>query len=138
IRHATGEPLLKELLRLVITDEARHVHYGVLALEQFYRGELSDRERREREAWAFEMSLLLRNRFLMHELYDESYAHELSRSEWDRLVLKSHLMTSFRRTMFKRIIPNLKRIGLLSDRIRPHYDQLGLLAFENSKAAPDL
>ncbi|MBL8152202.1 MAG: ferritin-like domain-containing protein [Blastocatellia bacterium] len=138
IRQISGEPLLKELLRYVITDEARHVHYGVLALQQFYTTELSEKERRNREDWAFEMSLLLRNRFLMHELYDEFYAHHLSRAAWDKLVLKSKMMNSFRKTMFKRIIPNLKRIGLLSNRIRSHYEKIGLLAFENSKAAPEL
>jgi len=31
---STREPLLKELLRYVIQDEARHVHYGVLALKR--------------------------------------------------------------------------------------------------------
>ena len=33
---ATREPLLKELLRYVIQDEARHVHYGVLALKRHF------------------------------------------------------------------------------------------------------
>ena len=32
--------------------------------------------------------------------------------------------------MFARIIPNLKRIGLLTEKIRPRFDELGLLAFE--------
>lgn len=40
--------------------------------------------------------------------------------------------------MFKRIVPNLKRIGLLPERLRPHYEDLGLLAYENLPAAPDL
>jgi hypothetical protein len=33
----TKEPLLKELLRNVIQDEARHVHYGVVALREQFR-----------------------------------------------------------------------------------------------------
>jgi hypothetical protein len=36
------------------------------------------------------------------------------------------------------VIPNLKRIGLLSERIRPKYEALGLLAFEQGRAAPEL
>lgn len=138
IRRVTGEPLLRDVLRLVVTDEARHVHFGVLALEKLYREELSDRERREREEWAFEIALLLRSRFLGHELYDEYYAHELRRADWDRVVLASPMMALFRETMFKRIVPNLKRIGLLSERIRPRYERAGLLAFEHEKAAPEL
>ncbi len=138
IRANSDEPLLRELLKRVITDEARHVHYGVVALGDYFIKELSDKERREREDWAYEMALLMRNRFLAHEVYDEYYGHMMSRAEWDRRVMESKMMHSFRRTMFMRIIPNLKRIGLLTDRIRPHYARLGLLDFEHGKAAPDL
>jgi hypothetical protein len=137
IQQKTGEPLLKQLLTYVITDEARHVHYGVLALGEYLK-QLTEWERREREDWAFEVSLFLRNRFFAHEFYDEYYGHLMSRAEWDKMVLQSEMMAMFRRTMFKRVIPNLKRIGLLSDRIRPRYEELGLLQYEHGKAAPDL
>ncbi len=53
IYSSTGEPLLRELLRYVIQDEARHVHYGVLALRRHFAEELSERERREREDWCY-------------------------------------------------------------------------------------
>ncbi|MCB9645946.1 MAG: ferritin-like domain-containing protein [Deltaproteobacteria bacterium] len=138
MRHHTEEPLLKELLRYVITDEARHVHFGVVALRDYYLNGLTEKERQEREDWAFETSVLMRNRFLAHEFYDEFYGHVMRRSAWNRLILESEFMSRFRTSMFRRIVPNLKRIGLLSERIRPHYQKLGLLAFEHDKAAPDL
>lgn len=138
LRASTQEPLLKELLKYVITDEARHVTFGVLALRDYYLSEVSERDRRDREDWAFEMSLLMRNRFLAHEFYDEHYGHVMSRGAWDRAILESPYMERFRRTMFRRIVPNLKRIGLLTARIRPHYQALGLLEFENERAAPEL
>ncbi|MFO0596201.1 MAG: hypothetical protein U0228_12875 [Myxococcaceae bacterium] len=137
IQQKTQEPLLKQMLTYVITDEARHVHYGVLALSEFLK-QLSEKERREREDWAFEVSLFLRNRFFAHEFFDEYYGHAMTRAQWNELVLRSEMMATFRRTMFKRVIPNLKRIGLLSDRIRPKYAELGLLDFENGRAAPEL
>ncbi len=136
-RSTTREPLLKELLKLVITDEARHVHYGVLALAEHVKT-LSASERKEREDYAFELALLMRNRFLAHEFFEEHFAHVMSRREWDRFALTAPLMQHFRRTMFQRIVPNLKRIGLLSDRVRPYYAELGLLEFEHGKAAPEL
>ncbi len=138
LRGATTEPLLRQLLTNVIGDEARHVHYGVLALHKFYSGELSERERREREDWAFEVAVLLRNRFLAGEFYEEHWAHAMTRHEWNQLVLDSGMMTIFRRTMFKRIVPNLKSIGLLSDRVRDRYAELGLLEYEHGPAAPEL
>ena len=39
----TTEPLLKQLLRYVMSDEARHVAFGVLSLQEYYE-ELSDAE----------------------------------------------------------------------------------------------
>ena len=137
LRAATSEPLLKDVLTRVIGDEARHVHYGVLALQEFYTA-LSEKERRDREDWAFEVVYLLRNRFLAHEFYEEHWAHAMSRSRWNRLVLESDMMATFRQTMFKRIIPNLKRIGLLPDRMRARYAELGLLEYEHGPAAPEL
>jgi hypothetical protein len=137
LRQGAHDPLLKELLRYVIADEARHVHFGVLALGEYF-AKLSSRELKEREDWAYELSLLLRNRFLAHEFYDEYYAHAMSRRDWEKAILASEFMQLFRRAMFRRIIPNLKRIHLLSDRIRPYYEALGLLAWEHEKAAPDL
>ncbi len=137
LQQLTAEPLLKKLLTYVITDEARHVHYGVLSLQEYF-AQLTERERREREDWAFEVSLFLRNRFFAHEFFEEYYQHELTRAAWEKLVLESEMMALFRRTMFKRVVPNLKRIGLLSDRIRPRYAELGLLAFEHGRDATQL
>ncbi|MEM9459242.1 MAG: ferritin-like domain-containing protein [Myxococcota bacterium] len=137
MRQSTSEPLLKELLKYVITDEARHVTFGVVALRDYYAA-LPENERRDREDWAYEISVLLRNRFLAHEFYDEYYAHCMSKREWNALVLRSGFMRRFRTTLFRRLVPNLKRIHLLSDRIRPHYDALGLLVYEHEKPSTEL
>jgi hypothetical protein len=138
IRRLTTDPVLRDVLKNVITDEARHVHFGVAALRRHYAEGIEEPARREREDWAFEVALLLRNRFLARELHGEFFGHEVSRAEWDRTILASPMMGLFRETMFRRIVPNLKAIGLLSDRIRPRYEREGLLRFENEKAAPDL
>ncbi|MCA9704821.1 MAG: ferritin-like domain-containing protein [Myxococcales bacterium] len=137
MRQSTSEPLLRELLKYVITDEARHVTFGVVALRDYYAA-LPEHERRDREDWAYEISVLLRNRFLAHEFYDEYYAHCMSKREWNAAVLRSEFMGRFRRTLFRRLIPNLKRIHLLTERIRPHYDALGLLVYEHERPSTEL
>jgi len=137
MRQSTREPLLKELLKYVITDEARHVTFGVVALRDFYAA-MGERDRRDREDWAYEISVLLRNRFLAHEFYDEYYGHCMSKREWNAMMLGSDFMRRFRKTLFRRLIPNLKRIHLLSDRIRPHYDALGLLVYEHEKPSNEV
>jgi len=125
----TSEPLLKELLRLVIQDEARHVQFGLLALRPLYTGGLTEKERREREDWAFEVVILMRNRFLAHELYEEGFAHRLSRREWNAFMHEMPGMSLFRKVMFKRLVPNLRAIGLLTPRIMPRYAKAGLAEF---------
>ena len=138
MHHATREPLLKELLRYVIQDEARHVHYGVLALKRHF-AELSPRELREREDWTFEVACLMRNRFLAHEVYDEWFGNgRLKRAQWDRIMSESPFMLEFRQTMFKRLVPNLEYIGIFSPRIREHYDKVGLTKYAGGRNASEL
>ncbi len=134
----TSEPLLKELLKMVIQDEARHVHYGVLALRDHIRQELSEAERQEREDWAFEVALLMRNRFLAYELYEEWGEGLMTRAQWRELMYAAPGMESFRTTMFSRLVPNLREIGLLSERIRPHYERVGLMRYFDGKSADAL
>jgi hypothetical protein len=134
----TNEPVLKQLLKMVIQDEARHVHYGVLALRDHIRNELSDAERAEREDWAFEVAILMRNRFLSFEVYEEWFEHKLSRKEWAKFVTESPGFALFRQVMFKRLVPNLREIGLMSDRIKPHYQRAGLMQFYDGASANQL
>jgi hypothetical protein len=134
----TKEPLLRELLARVIQDEARHVHYGVLALREHMHRELTDRERREREDWAFEVALLMRNRFLAFEIYEENFEGLITRADWAEVVAGSPGMERFRHVMFSRLVPNLREIGLLTDRIRPHYARVGLARYFGGLSADHL
>jgi hypothetical protein len=131
----TKEPLLRALLKMVIQDEARHVHYGVLALREHITKQLTQSERNEREDWAFEVALLMRNRFLAYEVYEEWFEGRLSRENWRALMIDSPGMREFRTTMFARLVPNLREIGLLTDRIMPRYEEVGLMKYFGGDAA---
>jgi hypothetical protein len=135
---STHEPVLRELLKYVIQDEARHVHYGVIALREHYLTQLSPRELVERQDWAFEVALLMRNRFMAHELYEERFQGVISRAQWNQLVRESPGMAEFRRTMFERLVPNLRYIGLLDERMETHYHAAGLLQYVGGKDAAHL
>ena len=65
----TTEPLLKKLLRYVMSDEARHVAFGVLSLQEYYE-ELAAAEIRERQEFAFEAAVRMRDRFLQQEVWE--------------------------------------------------------------------
>jgi hypothetical protein len=133
----TREPLLRALLRMIIRDEARHVHYGVLALREHFAHGISRSELAEREEWAYEVALLMRDRFLAWEIYEEIGAG-LTRKQWVAFVEASPGMHEFRRTMFSRLIPNLREIGLLSPRVIPRYEKAGLLQYVNGASATQL
>jgi hypothetical protein len=133
----TKEPLLKNLLKYVIQDEARHVHYGVLALREHIK-QLGDSERREREDWAFEVALLMRNRFLAYEVYEEWFEGVLPRAKWREFVTRSPGMNQFRQTMFSRLVPNLREIGLITPRLLPRYEKVGLRSYMDGLAADRL
>jgi len=138
LHNNTKEPLLKELLKRVIQDEARHVHYGVLALRDHITKELSETERREREDWAFEVALLMRNRFMGHEVFEEKFEGLMTRRQWNKFILESPAMRRFRQQMFKRLIPNLSYIGLMTPRMQENYQKAGLWQFVGGKNASQL
>ena len=138
IYKVTREPLLRKLLEQVIQDEARHVHYGVLALREHFTTQLSERERQEREDWAFEVALLMRNRFMVYEVYEEWFEGLMSRESWRNFITRSPGMQMFRRVMFSRLVPNLRAIGLMSPRILPYYEKAGLLQYFDGVAADHL
>ncbi|MBK6998430.1 MAG: ferritin-like domain-containing protein [Rhodoferax sp.] len=136
---SSTEPLLKELLKYVIQDEARHVHYGVLALKEHIADNLSPKERDEREDWAYEVALLMRNRFMAYEVYEDWYGGtRVTRDQWRQLVTNSPGMLRFRHTMMTRLVPNIRDIGLLTQRIRPYYVKSGMGQYFGGLAAPEL
>ncbi len=134
----TREPLLKQLLKMVIQDEARHVHYGVLALREHITRELSESERREREDWSFEVALLMRNRFMAYEVYEEWFQGALPRGAWRDFIYAAPGMEEFRTVMFSRLVPNLREIGLLSPRVQARYAEVGLMKYAAGKSADQL
>src|SRR5437868_10328213 len=69
LHQMTSEPLLKRLLRYVMSDEARHVAFGVLSLQGYYAG-LTEAEVRVRQEFAFEAAIRMRDRFLQQEVWD--------------------------------------------------------------------
>ena len=65
------------------------------------------------------------------EIYEEYFAHSLSRNAWLKMVDEAQIMRDFRTQLFTRMVPNLKEIGLLTDRMRPKYEKLGILKYEH-------
>ncbi|HVV35965.1 MAG TPA: ferritin-like domain-containing protein [Acidimicrobiales bacterium] len=127
----TTEPLLKQLLRYVMSDEARHVAFGVLSLKEYY-DDLTTAEIEERQDFAFEAAVRMRDRFLQQEV-------------WDRLGIEPRQMiplllsqapeeNEFQKKLFSKIVPNCKKLGLLDagdGKLRKQFTEIGVIEYEN-------
>jgi hypothetical protein len=135
IHQMTTEPLLKQLLRYVMSDEARHVAFGVLSLKEYY-AELSDAELRERQEFAFEAAVRMRDRFLQQEVWDRM---GVPVKEAVSLVMMSPEQQLFQQMLFAKIVPNCKKLGLLDAGakegqpgwLRQKFGELGVIQFED-------
>jgi hypothetical protein len=126
-RDTVYEPLLRNLTTYVIQDEARHVAYGVLALRDHY-GDMKESEVREREDFVYEAAVLMRDRFLFQQVWEKL---GLPVKECMDIAMHNEGQKQFRQILFSKIVPAVKRIGLLSERQRQRFDELGILQFEN-------
>lgn len=128
------DPLLKELIYLVTRDEARHVTFGVNYLEYIVK-HLSPEEIEERAQFAYEACVVMRERLIATEVFIEfGWDAEAAR----RHMLESSVMQYFNKFLFTRIVPNLARIGLLTESVRPKFEALGILEYENLVSDGDI
>ena len=131
LKSITKDPLLKQLLHYVIRDEARHVTFGINYLEDYVKT-LSQDEINDRANFAYEACVISRERLINTK--SEQRFLNMTESEARDFTLNTSSFAMFRNFLFSRGIPNLSRIGLLTDEVRPKFDALGLLEYEQ---APD-
>ena len=126
----TPEPLLKKLLRYVMADEARHVAFGVLSLQEVY-SELSAAEVRERQEFAYEAAVRMRDRMAGQEVWDRL---GVSPTEAAAISKLDQQRNEFQGFLFAKIVPNCKKLGLLDAAdgwLRTKFTEMGVIQFEN-------
>jgi len=126
------DPLLKQITRYVMADEARHVAFGVLSLKEAYT-QLSAAEIRERQEFCYDAALRMRDRFLSQEVWE---AMDLPVKECSEIMLHNGMQIEFRKVLFSKIVPNLKKLGLLDAGdgwLRARFADLDVLQFEDAE-----
>jgi len=111
-RETTPDPVLKDIVYLVTRDEARHVTFGVNYLEEYVQTLTTKSVRSElylllRPARSVERDWLRPTCFVISAGMSRRVASK---------VLDGFVMSTFRNLLFQRVVPNLRRIGLLTDR----------------------
>ena len=96
---------------------------------------LSEEEKEERAQFAYEACVISRERLVATDVF--------AYFGWDvedarQRVLDGFVMATFRNLLFQRVVPNLKRIGLMTDKIRPKFEELGILEYENLATNGDI
>ncbi len=130
LHQLTTEPLLKHLLRYVMSDEARHVAFGVLSLKEVYDG-MSDAEMKDRQEFAYEASIRMRDRFLQQEVWHHMGVDPKTVVP---LMINDPGRKIFQQMLFSKIVPNCKKLGLLerNDKwLRHRFEEMGVIQFED-------
>jgi hypothetical protein len=129
----TQEPLLGKLLRYVMSDEARHVAFGVISLQELY-SQLSEAELKERQEFAYEAAVRLRNRFFAQDVWERMGVDPKAVVRF----IQTHpdpMEEMFQTMLFSKIVPNVKKLGLLDARggwLRDRFTELGVIQFEDN------
>ena len=132
---ATEEPLLKKLLRYVMSDEARHVAFGVLSLAEYYQG-LSQAELKDRQEFLVENTLRSRSRSTTPEIWERmgtTMDAVLPSLMEGAQKLDRNQFAGFQHGFFAKLVPNVRKLGLLDSKrgkLREKWGEAGLLQFE--------
>jgi hypothetical protein len=126
------DPVLGEVCRRVLQDESRHMGFGMLSLPKVV-AEASETERRELEDYTcFALEKTLTGFFPAEAYQDMGFSaaemDEIRRYRRDTAASNDYapFRKYFRKDMHGSMVQNLARIGLLSDRVRPRLERLGI------------
>ncbi|MBI1815938.1 MAG: hypothetical protein HYR72_13245 [Deltaproteobacteria bacterium] len=138
ISKATTNPLLKDIIRRVQLDESRHAAFGILCMRQVVK-DCTPEELREMEDFAFAIleALNANQQLDMLRLLGPKYGLDpdnvvqstLAMPEWPALNSEIFMHT---------VMPNLFRLGLITERTEPEYRRIGMIHGDRFEAQSEL
>jgi len=125
IRGYSRSDYVKDIFSRVLRDEARHFGAGQVSLRNFYAG-LGGAEKAEREEFICESAVRLHDHLCADDIWEPI---GMSRRECGELVRSSAVAQSLRRSLFRRLVPSVRDLGLMGPRVRAVFEELGVLAY---------
>jgi hypothetical protein len=126
------DPVLAEVCKRVLLDESRHMGFGMLSLPAVIR-EASPEERQEMEDYTvFALDKTLTGFFPLEAYQDlglsAAQIDEVKRYRRQTAASNDYapFRKYFKRDMHGSMVANLARLGLLTDRVRPKLEKLGI------------
>jgi hypothetical protein len=127
LRHESRNPLLTEIIRRVEQDEARHAAFGVLMMRRVVR-EAEPEQMEEMEDWSFNIleALNANQQLDMLHLFGPKYG--LEPEAVVKLVTGLPNFAEVNSLIYMHtVIPNLKSLGLLTERTEDQWRKVGML-----------
>ncbi|MER7787217.1 ferritin-like domain-containing protein [Streptomyces sp. NPDC097640] len=109
-----GDPLIRQITKMVASDEARHIAFGVTSLTGTYE-QATTAEIREREDFLLESIRLMSRRFMLREVWERM---DLDVDKGLRFARTNPMMATYRQLLFQQVIHVLRQLGLLSERVK--------------------
>lgn len=138
ISKATSNPLLRDIIRRVQIDESRHAAFGVLSMRQVVKEATTD-ELNEMEDFAYSIleALNANQQIDMLRLFGPKYGLDpdsvtlstLAWPQWAQVNSEIYMHT---------VVPNLKRLGLITERTEEGYRKVGILFGDRFEAQHEL
>ena len=100
----------------------------MLSLDGYYK-DMPANELVDREDFIIYACELMRDRLMGAQIAGVMGWNE---DEVKERVLHSPLGLMFRRMLFARVVPNLKRLGLITPRVREAFERMEIIEFENA------
>jgi hypothetical protein len=132
LAESSKDPVLREVCKRIVQDEARHMGFGMLSLPALV-AEATESERREMEDFAvWTLNRTLRGIFPLAAYQDMGFSkaeiEEIKQLRRERAAGgdETAFRKFFRRDLHGGLVRNLKKVGLLSPRIAPDLEALGI------------
>ncbi|MFJ3476376.1 MULTISPECIES: diiron oxygenase [Streptomyces] len=109
-----GDPIIRQITKMVASDEARHIAFGVTALTGMY-GQVTAAELREREDFLLEAIQLMSRRFMLREVWERM---DLDVEKGLLFARTNPMMATYRQMLFQQVIHVLRQLDMLSDRVK--------------------
>jgi len=132
LAESSKDAVLRQVCRRILQDEARHMGFGMLSLPAVV-AEASAAERREMEDFAvWALNRTLRGIFPRSAYEEIGFSHgeieEIRQLRRERAAGgdETAFRKFFRRDLHAGLVRNLRKVGVLSDRVAPDLEALGI------------
>lgn len=127
----SADAMFRTLLTRVLRDEARHFAIGKITLDRLYQ-ELTSYELAEREEFVCEAAVRLHEHLGAGEVWN---AVGLSKRQQRALIFDSQVARNLRRSVFRRLVPAVRDMGLLGHKASSVFAEMNVLDYASFPTA---